>query len=156
VDATMGGSGFDERNQSTTERLRALARRLSEDELARVIVPPWTTSALFAHIAFWDRFVRVRWERVAEEGGGMPTPVDDALALKDEINDASLSSWLAVPARLAVETCVASAEAIDELLSMVDPDVAAELVAGGQQRLVDRSLHRSDHLRTLESAFPGP
>jgi hypothetical protein len=150
----MGGSGADERNRSTTERLRVLARRLSDDELARVLDPPWTTSALFAHIAFWDRFVRVRWERAARGGARAPAPVDDALGLKDEINDASLASWLAVPARIAVEDCLASARAIDDLLSTVPPDVVDEVVAAGQERLVDRSLHRGDHLRTLEAAFP--
>jgi DinB superfamily len=150
----MVEAGPDERNRAATDRLRALAQRLSDDDLRRLIDPPWTASALFAHIAFWDRFVRVRWERVIEQGGRIPAAVDDALSLKDEINDASMSSWLAVPARIAAEECVGSAEAIDELLSQVDPNVVAELITASQPRLVDRSLHRNDHLRTLESAFP--
>jgi hypothetical protein len=152
----MDGPSSDERNRSTTDRLRALARRVTDDELARSLDPPWTTSALFAHIAFWDRFVRIRWERAAREGIRTPAPVDDALGLKDEINDASLPSWLAMPGRFAVEECLASAQAIDDLLSAVAPDVVAELVSAGQARLVDRSLHRSDHLRPLEEAFPHP
>jgi hypothetical protein len=36
----------------------------------------------------------------------------------------------------------------------LDADVVEELVATDRARLVDRSIHRSDHLRTLEAAFP--
>jgi hypothetical protein len=149
----MDAAGIGERNRSSTNRLRALADRLSDEDLARVIDPPWTVSALFAHIAFWDRFVRVRWERAAADGLRTPTPVDDALGLKDEINDASLAAWLATPGPIAIEGCVTSASAIDDLIAGVPSDVIAELVAAGQQRLVDRSLHRGDHLRTLQSVF---
>jgi hypothetical protein len=151
----MDEPDIGERNRSSTNRLRTLADRLSDDDLARVIDPPWTVSALFAHIAFWDRFVRVRWERAAADGRRTPTPVDDALGLKDEINDASLMAWLATPGRAAIEGCVTSASAIDDLVAGVPSDVIAELVTAGQERLVDRSLHRGDHLRSLESAFPG-
>jgi hypothetical protein len=145
---------IEERNRSSLERLRAVGSSLSDAELERTIDAPWTTAALFAHIGFWDRFVRVRWEGAARDGRRTPTPVDDALALKDEINEASLASWLATPARDAVEGCLASASAIDDLVSSVPSDVIAELVEAGQQRLVDRSLHRGDHLRTIEEAFP--
>jgi hypothetical protein len=145
---------IEERNRSSLERLRAIGSALSDAELGTTIDAPWTAAALFAHIAFWDRFVRVRWERAARDGRRTPTPVDDALALKDEINEASLASWLATPARDAVEGCLASASAIDDLVASVPPDVIAELVEAGHQRLVDRSLHRSDHLRTIREAFP--
>ena len=67
----------DERNRSTSQRLRALADRISDDELGRVIDPPWTASALFAHIAFWDRFVHARWVRASSEGLRAPEPIDD-------------------------------------------------------------------------------
>jgi hypothetical protein len=104
---------IDERNGATTERLRVLADRDSDDDLARAIDPPWTVSALFAHIAFWDRFVHGRWGRAAYEGVRTPVPVDDLP--QDLINEASLPSWLAVPARIAVDGCLAAASDVDDL-----------------------------------------
>jgi hypothetical protein len=148
----MVETGPDERNRSTTGRLRALAGRLSDDDLAFLLDPPWTTSALFAHIAFWDRFVLGRWTRAGTSGSRLPDRLDDTP--QDLINDAALPAWLAMPARIAVAECLASADAIDDLLSAVAPDVIEELVTTGRERLVDRSLHRGDHLRALEAAFP--
>jgi uncharacterized damage-inducible protein DinB len=52
---------FVQRNAASRERLRAIAERLSVDELARQIDGAWTAGALLAHIAFWDRYVFERW-----------------------------------------------------------------------------------------------
>ena len=57
---------IEERNRSSLERLRAIGSSLSDAELARTIDAPWTAAALFAHIAFWDRFVLERWRLAAE------------------------------------------------------------------------------------------
>ena len=149
----MGGSGIDERNRSTTERLRALARRLSDDELAQVLDPPWTASALFAHIAFWDRFVLARWKLAVASGSRAPDPIDGTP--QDLINEASLPGWKAIPPRAAVDACLAAADELDRFIDSLDTDVVVELERDGRERLVDRSLHRNEHLRTLESAFPG-
>ena len=72
----------------------------------------------------------------------------------DRINDASLRQWLAIPARIAVEEFLAAAEELEELISELDATIVSELVGEGRERLVDRSLHRGDHIRTLEEAFP--
>ena len=148
----MGASGADERNRSTTERLRALARRLSDDELAQVLDPPWTASALFAHIAFWDRFVLARWRLAVASGSRAPAPIDGTP--QDLINEASLPGWNAIPPRAAVDACLAAAEELDRFIGSLDTDVVVELERDGRERLVDRSLHRADHLETLGSTFP--
>ena len=74
--------------------------------------------------------------------------------LMDRINDAALRQWLAIPARIAVEGFLAAAAELEELLSQLDATIVSELVGEGRERLVDRSLHRGDHIRTLEEAFP--
>ena len=43
---------------------------------------------------------------------------------------------------------------VDAFIQTLDHAVAASLIQEGRQRLVDRSLHRGDHLRTIENAFP--
>ena len=141
-----------ERNRTSAERLRAIGEQLSEEELARTIDRPWTAAGLFAHIAFWDRFVLERWKLAVERGERTPMSVDDAFM--ERINDASLDQWMSIPPRAAVEQCVSAAMEVDGYLGGIDDAIRAELVAEGRRRLVDRSLHRGDHLGTLESAFP--
>jgi hypothetical protein len=141
-----------ERNSSSLERMRAIGTSLSDAELDRTIDAPWTTAALFAHIGFWDRFVLERWRLAAETGDRTPMPVDDAVM--DRINDASLGQWLAIPARIAVEEFLATAAELEELISRLDDSTVSEVVTEGRERLVDRSLHRGEHLRTIEGAFP--
>jgi hypothetical protein len=145
-------SELDERNRASANRLASLGARLSDVELATEIDPPWTAAGLFAHIAFWDRFVLERWGLAAERGERTPMAVDDGFM--NRINDASLRQWMSIPPRVAVEQCVAAAHDVDAFIVGVDDERRAELVAEGRERLVDRSLHRGDHLRTLEAAFP--
>ena len=141
-----------ERNRNSAERLRAIGERLSDEELARTIDQPWTAAGLFAHIAFWDRFVLERWKLAAERGDRAPMSVDDAFM--ERINDASLDQWMSIPPRVAVEQCLAAAAEVDAYLGGIDDEIRSELISEGRRRLVDRSVHRSDHLGTLESAFP--
>jgi hypothetical protein len=148
----MDGSGTDARNRSTTERLRALVGRVSDDDLARSLDPVWTTSALLAHIAFWDRFVLGRWRLAAVRGNRLPDRMEDTP--QDLINDAAIPGWIAVPPRVAADACLAAAEELDRFIGSLDPGIIAELVRDGRERLVDRSLHRGEHLVTLETVFP--
>jgi hypothetical protein len=141
-----------DRNSSSLGRLREIGQTISDADLSRPIDPPWTTAALFAHIAFWDRFVLERWRLAVETGDRTPMPVDDAVM--DRINDASLRQWLAIPARVTVDECLDAAAQLEDLLSSLDAAIVAEVVGEGRERLVDRSIHRADHLRTIEEAFP--
>ena len=148
----MDGEGVDRRNRDSAERLAALGSRLSDRELGAEIDAPWSAAGLFAHIAFWDRFVLERWGLAAERGERTPMVVDDGLM--DRINDASLRQWMSIPPRVAVEECAAAASELDGFIAGLEEDVRADLVAEGRERLVDRSLHREEHLRTIEAAFP--
>jgi DinB superfamily len=140
-----------DRNRRSAERLRELGDRLTDEELARTIDDPWTAAALFAHVAFWDRFVLERWRLAAERGDATPTALDQPLL--DRLNDATLPQWLAIPPRAAVAECLDAAGLVDEHLAGIDPEVLETLVREGRERLVDRSLHRGDHLATIEAAF---
>jgi hypothetical protein len=145
---------IEDRNRSTVERLRSLGERLSDEELTRLIDRPWTAAALFAHVAFWDRFVHARWLLTVNTGSRTPLPVDDALM--ELINDASLQQWCAIPPQTAVQDGLAAATEIDALIRSLEADVVSEVVKEGRERLVDRSLHRLEHLNTIEAAFPHP
>lgn len=103
--------GVDARNRASADSLTALGERLSDDELRTEIDPPWTAAGLFAHIAFWDRFVQERWRLAAERGERTPMAVDGGLM--DRVNDASLRQWMSIPPRAAVEECATSASDVD-------------------------------------------
>lgn len=141
-----------ERNRSSLDRLRAIGSALSDPELERVIDPPWTAGALFAHIAFWDRFVMGRWVLARERGERTPLSVDDGVM--DRVNDASLEHWMSIAPRTAVALCLRAAGEVVTFLAGIDTVVADEVVREGRERLLDRSLHRGEHLRTIEAAFP--
>jgi Mycothiol maleylpyruvate isomerase N-terminal domain len=143
---------LEERNRASAERLSALGDRLSEAELGAEIDAPWTAAGLFAHLAFWDRFVRERWRLAAERGQRTPMEVDDDVM--DRVNDASLRQWMSIPPRVAVQECLDAATELDGFIAGIDEDIRADLVAEGRERLVDRSLHREEHLLTIEAAFP--
>jgi hypothetical protein len=148
----MDQEAIDRRNRESAERLAALGSRLSDRDLSSEIDAPWTAAGLFAHVAFWDRFVLERWGLAAERGERTPMVVDDGLM--DRINDASLTHWMSIPPRSAVEQCAVAASELDAFIAGVDEDVRAELISEGRERLVDRSLHRAEHLGTIEAAFP--
>jgi hypothetical protein len=150
----MARQAIEDRNHAATDRLRGLGVRLSDEELTLPVDLPWTAAALFAHMAFWDRFVQARWLLAASTGSRTPLHFDDALL--ELLNDASLKLWDAIPPRTAVQDCLVAAAEIDALIGSLEADVVSEVVEAGRERLVDRSLHRGEHLKTIETAFPSP
>ena len=73
---------------------------------------------------------------------------------QDLINDAALPGWNAIPPRAAVDECLAAAEELDGFIGSLDAEIVLDLVRDRRERSVDRSLHRGEHLDTLESALP--
>ena len=145
-------SEINERNRASLDRLRTVAALLSKEELLRPIDPPWTPAALFAHMAFWDRFAHARWLHAVNIGNGTPAPIDDdPLEL---VNQAGLRGWAAIPAHTALEECFSAAETINAFIASLEADVVSEVVRSGRKRMVDRSIHRGEHLATIERAFP--
>ena len=142
---------IQDRNHAAVDRLGALGSRLSDAELTRPIDSPWTAAGLFAHVAFWDRFVCARWLLAVSTGSRTPVDFDDSLL--ELINDASLQQWVAIPPRVAVEDCLAAAGQLDDLIESLD-DAVVSVAQARRPRLLDRSLHRLEHLATIERAFP--
>jgi hypothetical protein len=145
-------SRLADRNTASRERLRAIGDALSDQELATVIDEPWAAGALFAHMAFWDRFVLERWRLAQERDERTPASVDGGTM--DRLNDALLRQWIAMPPRSSVEDCLDAASEIDRFLADLEPEVVTAVIDEGRERLADRSLHRGDHIATIETAFP--
>jgi hypothetical protein len=134
-------------NAAQRDRLRALVARLSDADLGRKVDGGWTITMVLVHLAFWDRYREsafVQWE----SGGDMPTPVE-----ADAINAAVAVLSEAVPPREAGQLAVEAADAIDRVLERLPADKVAAAEAAGLTRLLNRSLHRRDHLDQIERAL---
>ena len=140
-------------NEEQRERLKATVERLTAEDYAREVMPGWTVGALLAHVAFWDRLVIERWTRAIADDETIPVSLSDVLT--DLINGASLAQWLAMPGPLAGREAVAAAEAVDGYVEGLEEARVAAADAAGLGRLIDRSLHRIEHLDMIDAALEG-
>ena len=84
---------FVELNHASTDRIRALAARLSSTELQHPVGEHWTIAIVLVHLAFWDRRVLDGLEKT-ERAGKLTIPEVDLV-----VNDLSLPFWAAIPPR---------------------------------------------------------
>jgi hypothetical protein len=140
------------RNAIQRDRLRALAGRLSDDDLQRPLSDGWTVAGVLAHIAFWDQRVLVLLEQWEREGPGWtPRPInrDDV----DWINDSVKALCLALPPRAAARLAVVTAEAVDGKVEALADNFLAVNAAAGSPINLSRADHRQEHLDEIEGAL---
>lgn len=139
---------FAQENNESRRKLETLARRLTDQDLARTTPYGWTVAALLAHIAFWDQRVLSLLRRWKTEGVDA-SPIDSTA-----INDALKPLCHALPPRAALELCLSSAKAVDDELETVTPEFIAQIekqvAANPFQFRPNRSLHRNDHVKDIE------
>jgi hypothetical protein len=138
-------------NDEQRERLASTIGRLTAPDYDREAMPGWTIGAVLAHLAFWDRLVIERWKRAIADDATIPVSLSDVLT--DLINDGSLAQWLAMPGPLAGREAVAAAEAVDQYVEGLEDARVAAAEAAGLGRLIDRSLHRAEHLDMIDAAL---
>lgn len=142
----MDRSFIIERNRASTNRIRQLAARLSEEEMQHPVGEHWTVAVVFAHLAFWDRRVMYVLD-MTERDGKLFIPEIDIF-----VNDLSLPLWKAIPPREAARIAIETAEAVDKQLEEFPPALLEEIHTYNK-RWVDRSLHRGEHLDEAEAAL---
>ena len=139
---------FVELNRASTQRIRDLAARLSDEELQHPVGEHWTVAIVFAHLAFWDRRVLYVLD-MTERDGKLFIPEIDIF-----VNDLSLPLWAAIPPRAAARIAIETAETLDKLLEKYSPALLEEIF-NYTKRWVVRSLHRGEHLDEAEAALKG-
>ena len=139
---------FVELNRASTERIRALATRLSDDELQHPVGEHWTVAIVFAHLAFWDRRVMYVLDMTGRDGKLFIAEIDIF------VNDLSLPLWAAIPPRAAAQIAIETAETLDKQLEEFPPALLDEIYAYNK-RWVVRSLHRGEHLDEADAALKG-
>jgi hypothetical protein len=137
---------FVELNRASTDRIRALAGRLSDTEMLTPVGEHWTVAVVFAHLAFLDR--RAHYVLDATESAGKVVNPDYNIF----VNDLALPLLAAIPPREAARICIETAEAIDKRLEAYPPDLL-ELIRAEYKRYVFRAYHRNEHLDEAEAAL---
>ena len=130
---------FIELNRASKERMRALAERLSDEEMLTKVGQHWTVGIVYAHIAWWDRRVMYVLD-MTQKDGELFIPQIDIF-----VNDLSLPLWAAVPPREAVRIALETAETLDKRLEEYSPELREEIY-NYNKRWVIRALHRNEHL----------
>ena len=82
---------FVELNCASTNRMRALAARLTDEELQQRVGEHWTVAIALAHLAFWDRRVMQILDNTEREGRLSLFEIDIL------VNDISLPLWANLP-----------------------------------------------------------
>ena len=134
------------RNRSSTERMRALASKLSDEAMRTRVGEHWDVAIVFAHLAFWDRRVMYVLD-MTERDGKLFIPEIDIF-----VNDLSLPLWAAIAPRQAAQIGIENAEQLDRRLEAFPPELLEEIYAYNK-RWVDRSLHRGEHLDEAEAGL---
>ena len=137
---------FVELNRASTERIRALAARLSDEELQHPVGEHWTVAIVLAHLAFWDRRVMYVLD-MTERDGKLFIPEIDIF-----VNDLSLPLWAAIPPREAARIAIETAETLDKRLEEYSPALLEEIYTYNK-RWVMRALHRGEHLDEADAAL---
>ncbi|MBI5030522.1 MAG: DinB family protein [Chloroflexi bacterium] len=137
---------FIEQNRASTERMRALAARLSDQEMQQRVGEHWTVAIALAHLAFWDRRVMYVLD-MTERDGKVFIPEIDIF-----INDLSLPLWAAIPPRAAAQIAIDTAQTLDKRLERYSPALLEEIY-NYNKRWVVRALHRGEHLDEVDAAL---
>lgn len=140
-------TGYVERNRASSQRLAELVGRLTDQDLGASIGDGWTVKAALAHLAFWDRYSAALLDDWSAHGF-RPVP-----SSPDHVNAAAVGDWLALPAEHVRREVVAAAEAIDQRIEGLGPELVDAIAAGGRARTLDRSRHRTEHLDQIVAAL---
>jgi hypothetical protein len=140
----MTDRSFEAANVGATAELADLIAGLSDDDFRRSGEDDWSIGVLLAHLAFWDRMVIARWDRSAAEGTPSPDDLPDFVA--DLVNEALVPTWRSLTSTETATLVLDAAADVDVLVAAL-PDTSIDAaVEAGRERLLDRSLHRRDHL----------
>ena len=139
-------------NDAQRERLRALVRSLSDQDLARPMEAGWTVAAVLAHAAFWDQRIVVLLDQWEQRGPSWTPPLEVERD-GDWINDAAKALCLALPPRVAADLAVSVAEAVDRRVAAVSDAIIEANARAGSPLNWHRAEHRREHLDEIERAL---
>ena len=142
-----------QRNHAELERMRAIVARLDDEELSRPVNESWTVAGVLAHVAFWDGRALFLVEKLVR---GEPfSPSDEEPEDVDWINDATRPLIHAISPRRAADLALSLAEAVDERLASLKPELVRKTWPSDPTSPVNasRAEHRGEHLDEIEASL---
>lgn len=137
-----------DRNNRSRERLQALAGSLDERSVGSSGEGEWNVPTILGHVAFFDRLMLARWHAAISAGKDSPGGLADGVS--DLINEAGPDLWGSMPIPVAAAAALRASAVIDGYLADVDPAVVARAIAEDRAAVVDRSIHRNQHLDEID------
>lgn len=135
------------------ERLRALVKRLSDDELRRPMPDGWTVASVLAHVAYWDAraiYFLDKWGPSGEPSVYEPEDTDAA-------NESAKPLCLALPPRIAADLALRVAEEADGKVRALSDEMLMKIRAKGDPPFsLSRGSHRREHLDDIDRLFGAP
>ena len=142
----------DAETDNERERLRGLAARLSDRDLARPMPAGWTVAGVLAHLGFWDARAIYWLDKWA--GGVAPTPYEPENT--EAVNESAKPLCLALPPRAAANLAVKLAEEADGRVRALSDSTLAKIRATGAPPFnLSRAIHRKEHLDEIDSVLSG-
>ena len=135
-------------NQRSTDRIRTIGERLTDEELRHPVGEHWTVAITLAHLAFWDRRALDSLQRSVAANEPAAAVIDVV------VNDLSLAQWAALPPRETARLALDAAAETDAFVATLDESLATAILAASP-RVVRRHLHRNEHLDEAEAALGG-
>jgi hypothetical protein len=139
----------DRRNAESRRRLTELVERLDGAALRTPMGEHWTVAAGLLHLSFWDRFTLERWADAERAGLAIPRPVDDFV--EDLINDTLTPILLVGAVERVGEQVLEAAQAVDDHIARLPAATVQVVESAGRPRLIDRSIHRLEHVAEIEN-----
>ena len=143
---------FIEQNEAARLELSRLVGRLDERAFGLAVGADWTVSTVLCHLAFWDRrvfFLLREWQRVPFEATRLSAQSIDS------INYAMKVISSAVPGPAAAALAMDAARDVDSEVARIGDELIEKIVAAGLVRMLNRSLHRREHLQRISQAVAG-
>jgi hypothetical protein len=144
----MNRSGIFQANRQSSERMASLVQRLSPEQLTQTADDQWPVYVSLAHVAFWDQRA-IHVIELAKKNGELVSPLFD-----DSLNDILAPILGAIPPEKAAGLAVELAGKLDRMLEECPPELIDRMMQVNN-RLVERSLHRTAHLDDIEALLRG-
>ncbi len=138
---------FVQENEASRNELRAFIDQLGDSELGHEVGNGWTVSTVLCHLAFWEQRVLYLLQQWRD---GQFEPFRLTPQAINSINEAGRAIARAVPGRAAAQLALDSAESTDAQIAQVSEDLVEKICAAGFDRMLNRSLHRREHLSKLK------
>ncbi len=137
-------AAYNAQNTRTRERLQKITARLTDADLKHILPNGWSVATTLVHLSFWDRYylaILDEWQR----SGYIPAKLN-----VEAINETIEFISGVITPQNSVQLANSAAELIDQRLIGISSDLANAIEESGYERMLQRYVHRAEHLDQIE------